>query len=131
LVIDNIPVPVRIVQQERTINLECVVIPFEVVPNFNFRLLSISNQPENRQNGKKDWPDSCRHKITGNGWQLPKGGNFPACRQTGKHFTVNQSQTLLDAQSLNLALHCHRSTEPPLLQNGCYRLPFSFVEIWS
>src|SRR5690606_40334038 len=41
---------------------------------------------------------------------------------------VFQHETSLDAQSLNLALHCHSSTKPPLLQNGCYRaFFFSFI----
>jgi len=32
---------------------------------------------------------------------------------------VFQHHTSLDEQSLNLALHFHASTMPPLLQNGC------------
>jgi hypothetical protein len=45
-------------------------------------------------------------KLALNGLPLCEGGDF-------------QHYSSLDAQSLNLALHCHRSTKPPLLQNGC------------
>jgi hypothetical protein len=36
-----------------------------------------------------------------NGLQLPEGGDFPAdcIMQVGKHLTVNQAQTLTEAQS--------------------------------
>jgi hypothetical protein len=45
-------------------------------------------------------------RVAVNGLPLCEGGDF-------------QHYSSLDAQSLNLALHCHRSTKPPLLQNGC------------
>jgi len=44
---------------------------------------------------------------------------LPLCE--GEDF---QRKSSLDAQNLNLALHCHGSTKSPLLQNGCWVLAF-------